>query len=249
MRGPASKTIVGDLCLEDMGIVVERVHDDPPAARPETVDVPGRDGTILKAMTYEPRKITLECRAFGRRWADFDRIVDEIAAHAMTHGLVDVSVRSHPGETYRAYLESISPGDRVGGTGIGYFELAFTAPDPYRRGREHKVTVPSGGSVQLRVGGTAPAVVSLYAHSAVRSTGSTVWGVRFDEGEFLHVATGSEYARTVDIDCDSRTVKVGGGTAMLTIDSDWPTLAPGRHTVRMDEGAGVATLTWVERSI
>ena len=249
MRGPASKTIVGDLCLEDMGIVVERVHDDPPAARPETVDVPGRDGTILKAMTYEPRKITLECRAFGKRWQDFDRTVDEIAAHAMNHGLVDLSVRTHPGETYRAYLESIAPGDRVGGTGIGYFELAFTAPDPYRRGREHKVTVPSGSSVQFHVGGTAPAVVFLYAYAAVRSAGSTVWGVRFDEGEFMHVATGSSSGRTVNIDCEKRTVTVGTGTAMLTIDSDWPTLLPGSHVARMDEGTGNAVLTWVERSI
>lgn len=249
MRGPASKTIVGDLCLEDMGIVVERVHDDPPAARPETVDVPGLDGHAVRAVGYEPRSITLECRVFGERWRDFDRAIDEIAAHAMNHGTVELSVRTHPGETYEAYLTSISQGDRIGGTGIGYMELAFTAPDPYRRGRRHMATVPSGGSVRFHVGGTAPAQVNIEASSAVRSSGSTVWGIRFDEGEFVHVPTGSASARRVDVDCAKRTVRVGNGTGMLTLDSDWPELAPGTHVARMDEGTGAATLIWTERSI
>lgn len=249
MRGPASKTIVGDLCLEDMGIVVERVHDDPPSARPETVDVPGLDGHAVRAVGYEPRSITLECRVFGERWRDFDRVIDEIAAHAMNHGTVELSVRTHPGETYDAYLTSITQGDRVGGTGIGYMELAFTAPDPYRRGRKQVVTVPSGGSVQFNVGGTAPAQVNIRSAVAVRSSGSTVWGIRFDEGEFVHIPTGSSSSRVVAVDCEKRTATVGSATAMLTLDSDWPELAPGRHVARMDEGTGMATLTWVERSI
>lgn len=249
MRGPASKTIVGELCLEDMGIVVERVHDDPPAARPETVDVPGRDGDMLRAVGYEPRQIVLECRVFGKRWADFDRAIDEIAANAMNHGTVGLSVRTHPGETYDAVLDSITQGDRVGGTGIGYMELSFTAHDPYRRGRRRTATIPSGGSVQFHVGGTAPADVIVESSVAVRSSGSTVWGVRFDEGAFLHVPTGSSSARRVDIDCPARTVRVGNGTAMLTLDSDWPELLPGTHVARMDEGTGAATLIWVERSI
>lgn len=249
MRGPASKTIVGDLCLEDMGIVVERVHDDPPAARPETVNVPGRDGVLLQAVGYEPRSITLECRVFADKWADFDKVIDEVANHAMNHGTVELSVRTHPGETYEVTLDSISQGDRVGGTGIGYMELAFTAHDPYRRGRTHRVQIPSGGSVQFHVDGTEPAAVGLYAYAAVRSAGSTVWGVRFDEGAFMHVPTGSSSAREVTIDCSTRTVKVGTGTAMLTLDSDWPELAPGTHVARMDEGTGSAILTWTERSI
>ena len=36
---------------------------------------------------------------------------------------------------------------------------------------------------------------------------------------------------------------------MITLDSDWPVLSPGPHTVRMDEGTGTATLTWQERSL
>ena len=250
MRGPASRTVVGDLCLEDYGIVVERVHDDPPAARAETTDVPGRDGTVLRAITYEARKITLECRVFDERWNDFERTLDHLAYHGLNHGLLEVSVRTHPGESYSAYLEDISQGDRIGGTGIGYVEMSFVAPDPYRHSELMEVTVPSNGdSVTFHVGGTYTAQVSVSAASAVRSSGSKVWGVRFDEGTFMHVATGSSSSRSVAINCVDRSVVVNNGTAMVTLDSDWPELWPGEHTARIDEGSGAATLMWRERSI
>ena len=250
MRGPVSKTIVGDLCLEDHGIVVERVHDEPPSARPETVDVPGRDGTVLRAITYEPRDIKLECRVFTERWKSFDRMVDFLALHGLAHGLVEVSVRTHPGESYSAYLTDIAPGDRVGGTGIGYVELSFVAPDPYRHGELMQVTAPSNGNpVTFHVGGTAPAQVSVSAASATRDSNSYVWGVRFDEGDFMHVPTGSASSRSVAINCVDRSVVVGTGTAMLTLDSDWPELMPGEHTARVDEGSGAAIIMWRDRSI
>ena len=250
MRGPASRTIVGDLCLEDYGIVVERVHDDPPSTRAETVDVPGRDGTVLRAITYDARQITLECRVFDERWQDFERTLDHLAYHGMNHGLLELSVRTHPGEYYSAYLDGISQGDRIGGTGIGYVEMTFVAPDPYRHGDLQTVTVPSNGSTtEFHVGGTAPAQVSVSASSAYRNSSSLVWGLRFDEGEYMHVATGSSSARSVAINCVDRSVVVGNGTAMLTLDSDWPALWPGTHEVRIDEGSGAATLMWRDRSI
>lgn len=248
-RGPASRTLLGDVCLEDLGIVVEYVHDDPPAARPETTDVPGMDGTALRAIGYESRSISLECRVFRDRWHEFDRLVDELAASLLNGELIDVTLRTHPGETYRAYVESIESGDRIGGRGIGYLDIHLNAPDPYRYGKVRSVTVPSGGSVTFLVGGTRPTPVSLEASAAVRSSGSTVWGVRFDENEFMHLATGSASARVVKIDSSTRAVTVGNGTAMLTLDSDWAVLSPGRHTARMDEGTGAATLTWRERTI
>ena len=251
--GPQSRTLVGDLCLEDMGIVVERVHDDPPEARPNTIDVPGRDGEVLRELTYGPRDITLECRVFAPKWSDFDRVIDEISAALMDGQEHLLSVRTHPGEHYMAYLSSVMQDERIGGTGIGYLELAFVASDPWRYGREGSVTVPSGGAATFLVGGTAPAKVSVRTSYAVRSSGSSVWGVRFDEGDFMHVATGSSSYRRVVINGETRSVSVAGITSMLTLDSDWVTLAPGRHTVRMDEGTlysgGTCTVRWQERSV
>lgn len=248
-RVPLSKTICGDLVLEDMGIVVERVHDDPPTARAETVNVPGRDGTLLREITYEPRTITLECRAFEHRWEDFETLRDVLVTYLMTHEEMRLVVRTHPDEYYMAYLNSMSEGDRIGGTGIGYFELEFVASSPWRYGEARSVTIPSGGSATFLVNGNLPAKASVVANAAVRSSGSTVWGVRFDEGDFVHIATGSASSRKVEIDGAKRTAKIAGATSMVTLDSDWPVLAPGSHTVRMDEGTGVATLTWQERSL
>lgn len=248
-RAPRSKTICGDIVLEDMDIVVERVHDDPPAARADTVDVPGRDGTVLREITYEPRNITLECRVFGKRWEDFETIRDSLVTNLMSRGELRLSLRTHPGEYYMAYLASITEGDRVGGTGIGYLELAFVATDPLRYGTVRTAEVPSGGSVTVLVGGNQPAPVSVSSENAVRSSGSLVWGIRADEVDFMHVPTGHQDGVKVTIDAADRSCTVINGTSMITLDSNWLVLAPGRHEVRMDEGTGAATLTWQERSL
>lgn len=248
MIGPQSRTIVGKLCLEDMGIVVERVHDDPPANRPEASDVPGRHGQVLRGLTLEPRTITLECRAFRKRWEDFERLKDELAPLLVEEELF-VSVRTHPGEHYLAHLDSITEGDRIGGTGIGYLELAFTADDPIRYGARKTAAIASAGSTTVLVGGNMPAIVSLSSDAAVRGGNSTVWGIRADEADFMHVATGADTAKAVVIDGITRSVTVAGETKMLTLDSNWLTLKPGGHAVRMDEGTGAATLSWQERSV
>lgn len=249
MRGPQSRTVCGDLVLEDLGIVVERVHDDPPTARAETQDIPGRSGTLLREITYEPRTITLECRAFEKTWDGFELLRDKLVTHLMTGAEVKLILRAHPHEYYMAYLVSISEGDRIGGTGIGYLELEFQASDPFRWGRVRSVTVPSGSSADFIVGGNRPAKAIITASAAVRSAGSLIWGIRFDEGDFAHIATGSSSARAVTIDGVDRYAKIGNATAMITLESDWPILSPGKHTARMDEGTGDATLTWYERSL
>ena len=248
-RTPTSKTVCGDLVLEEMGIVVERVHDDPPTANADTVNVPGRDGAILREVTYESRTITLECRAFERRWEDFESLRDTLVTHLMTRDEVKLVVRTHPNEYYMAHLNSITEGDRIGGTGIGYFELEFIANSPWRYGERRTVTIPSGGSVTFLVGGNMPAKASVNASAAVRSSGSTVWGVRFDEGDFVHINTGSSQSRRVEIDGVNRYARVAGAVSMITLDSNWPLFQPGSHIARMDEGTGEATLTWQERSL
>jgi hypothetical protein len=128
------------------------------------------------------------------------------------------------------------------------FSVEFVCHDPVAYGDEHSVTIPSGGSVEFEVGGTLPAVgIGVVAASAVRNSSSGVWGVRFDEGDFMHVALPSSSSRKVEIDADNRTVKVANATDMITLDSSWPKLEPGSHVARMDQGTGAATLTWIER--
>lgn len=130
--------------------------------------------------------------------------------------------------------------------GAEHASLTFELVDPVAYGREVEFTVPSGGSVTFHVGGTAATKPTIEAN-AIRDASSLVWGLRLDDGDFVHVATGSSSAKPVSIDCDERTSTVDGSVALPTLDSDWLVLTPGEHTLRMDNGAGAATVTWRER--
>lgn len=238
----------GEFCFEDNDIIVESIDDGFPEIREDMHEVVGADGSVLRSYHLGPRTITLECRAFKERWRDFDRFRDELAANLLV-GERTLALRNHFGEHYVAHLTGFEPGDREGGTGIGAFTLTFTASDPIRYGRIQEVTIPSGGYVEFDVAGTYMAKVSLSANAAIRATASTVWGVRFDEGDFIHLKIPTGEQSRVVVDCHDRSVKINGATAMITPDSFWPTLTPGSHVARMDQGTGEATLTWQERSV
>lgn len=125
--------------------------------------------------------------------------------------------------------------------------LTFKMVDPIAYGNEITVTVPSGGSVTFNVDGTAAAKPTITASAAIRNSSAFVWGLRLDDGDFVHVATGSASARSVAIDCDERTCIVNNSVKVPTLDSDWLELTPGVHTLRMDYGTGTATVTYRER--
>lgn len=107
-------------------------------------------------------------------------------------------------------------------------------------------TVPSGGSITFTVDGTYPTKPTITANAA-RDGSSQVWGLKLDNGAFLHVATGSASARDVVLDCENRTLTIQGSVALPTLDSDWFELSPGTHTLVMDKGTGTATVTYKER--
>lgn len=126
-------------------------------------------------------------------------------------------------------------------------QITFTLTDPIAySSTETTVTVPSGGSVTFTVGGTASAKPRLQA-TAVRNSTSLVWGVKLDNADFVHVATGSSSGRVTVIDCDTRTVTVSSNPAILTLDSDWLEFSPGSHTLIMDNGTGACTVKYRER--
>lgn len=237
----------GDYCFEDNDIIVEYIHDDLPEVREDLVERAGGDGSFLRSLHLGPRTIELECRAFRDRWESFDQLKDELAAVLLCGRERELSLRNHFGEYYMAHFTSFSEGDREGGRGIGAFTLTFVASDPVRYGRVREAEIPSGGSVGIDVTGTYPTNVSIRCESATGDDGSGVWGVRFDEGDFCHVEMPTS-SGSVRIDCADRSVRVNGSVSMVTLDSNWPTLAPGSHAVRMDLGTGQgAVVRWQER--
>ena len=98
----------------------------------------------------------------------------------------------------------------------------------------------------FNVDGTYKAAPVITAN-ATRNASSLVWGLRLDEGDYLHIATGSASARPITANCGERTLSVNGSVAIPTLDSDWLELEPGVHTLRMDNGTGAATVTWRDR--
>ena len=242
------KTYIGSTALEDLNIIVERIHDDMPTVRASTIEVPGRDGQVLTGLTLEPRTITLECRCFCETWHAYDQLKYQLAGLFAKQKELHVSTRNHPGEYYVAHLESITEGDREA-NGIGYMEMTLVADDPVRYGETKTATVPSAGSVTITVGGTMPASLSFGGGQCIRDGTTQVWGLKFDNADFLHVPTGSGTIKNVQVNCETRSVKVSGATKMVTLDSNWPKLTPGTHTVANDQGTGASTLTWIERSV
>lgn len=124
--------------------------------------------------------------------------------------------------------------------------VTFDIVDPIAYGREVTITVPSGSSVTFNVGGTYKTRPRISA-TATRNSSSLVYGLKLDDANYVHVATGSASARTVSIDCEKRTCIVNSSVSMITLDSNWLEFAPGGHTLAMDNGTGDATVTYFER--
>lgn len=232
------KSYFDGTAFEDMGIVVERIHDDLPEMREEMEPKPGNHGSYVNSLTLGPRTITLECRALMDRWEDFDALKDEIATWLVTTEDRPLVLRNHPDQHYMAHYASFSEGDRVGGTGVGGFEVSFTASDPIRYGEDRAYVLKSSGSFD--VGGTEPPDMRM---SVKGVSGGDRWTLTAN-GTKLSVAVpggGSE----IDIDCATRDVFSGSDRLGVTLDSDWPDFSPGQW--RCSASSGTVTFSWTQR--
>lgn len=237
----------GSFCFEDNDIIVESIVDELPTLKTDTVERIGGEGSVLRSAHLTERNITLECRVFKDTWQDFDRLKDQLAG-MLLQSARRLSLRNHVGEYYEAKLMGIVESERQGGTGIGALTLSFTAFDPVRFGQTKVISVGTS-SQTVAISGTYPASIEMEA-TGVRPDSSTgLWGIRFDEGDFLHVKMSTGSTHTVVIDCYTRTVRVDGVTKIVTLDSNWPVLDAGVHTARIDLGTGTATVSWQERNV
>lgn len=124
-------------------------------------------------------------------------------------------------------------------------EVTFTCPDPLLHGTRMRATVPSGGTVRIDVGGTAPAQPTISASAAHGASGGG-WSVVTDEGRGIYANIAQDATRTLVADVAHRTLVVGGSAAMLDTDYDWPTMTPGARTLTMALGTGEAVVEWEE---
>lgn len=232
--------------FESMGIVVEMVHDDLPQMREELEARPGRHGSYVHDLHLDTREITLECRHIGGAWNDFDRLEDRLAEWLVTEDDRKLQLRNHPGQYYMAHYMSYSEGDRIGGTGIGGFELTFRASDPIRYGESRAYVLTGTQQSHFDVGGTDEADMVITVNGARRDSSAKTWGITIN-GTVTRVALPNSSQHSITFDCRDHSVTVDGSRSGLTLDSDWPTFSPGRFRCRIHQGSGTATFSWTQR--
>ena len=213
-------------------------------AKPDLREVSGRDGAAFVGMTYGTSTVSFAIEAQGS--------ASERRAAFSTLGMwldVDEPKRLVLPDTPDRFYFAVPSGDISLSRAIGaeMAKITFELTDPIAYGTYKTESLASGGSKSITVGGTARTFLRVVANSAVRNSTSLVWGVKVDDVDFVHVATGSSSSRKVEIDSQARTCKVANALTLPTLDSTWLELAPGSHTVAMDNGSGAAALYWYER--
>lgn len=236
------KSYFDGVAFEDMGIVVERIHDDLPEMRDGLEQLVGHHGSRPTSLTLAPREITLECRALRDGWSDFDALKDAMAPWLVTGDERSLALRNHPGQRYMAHYSSLTEGDRIGGTGIGGFELSFVASDPVRYGES--MSRVASRSASFDVGGTHAADVRIEVRNARGDGGTFALSMN---GVTVAVPLGGGSAHAVSLDLVSRTCRVDGGASGITLDSRWPVVTPGRWVAEVARGSGTATISWTQR--
>ena len=186
-------------------------------SRPETRDVPGRDGAEFLGMTFGPASVSFSIGLVGPAGGRRDAI-SVLGSWLKVDEPKPLYLPDTPDRYYLAVPDGPLDLTRLVRGDMG--TMGFALVDPIAYGETRSVTVPSGGSATLIVGGTAPATMRIDAQAAVRDSSSNVWGVRLDEGDFIHVDTGSSSARIVAIDCLARTCVVQGVPTLPTLDSE-----------------------------
>lgn len=233
----------GGTCLSELYHVAD-ISRPAPAVTLNELSVPGRQGSVVQSADVGAPRVKFTLWRLGVARGRQMSVVREIAAIFKAGEEQPLSF-SDEGGLYRmaqpsGTREPIHLTDAVG------VPIELACADAVLYGATRSVEVPSGGSAEFSVGGTAPALPRVECERAVRGSGD-VWGVRLDGGDFIHVATGSAAARAVAIDCSARVCRVSGAAALPTLDSDWLELQPGGHVIENDQGSGACRVEWTER--
>ena len=207
-------------------------------------DVLGRDGTVYMGGSLIGGNISVKLSVIRKTPAQRREDLSTLFMWLDVDEPKWLVMDDQPGISYKAIPSGDMPIDSF--TNADSVMVNFRLLEAAAYGDTVTKTVPSGGSLTFTVDGTYPTKPTITANAA-RDGSSQVWGLKLDNGAFLHVATGSASARDVVLNCENRTLTIQGAVALPTLDSDWFELAPGTHTLVMDKGTGAATVTYKER--
>ncbi len=118
------------------------------------VDVPGRDGALFANATQATFEVSMTLTVRSRDLRERSAAVRALAALLTVPEPRPLAIGDDGGLYYMAIPSSDQDGERF--VNAERFEVKFTCPDPWLYGEARTATIPSGGSVEVEVGGTAP---------------------------------------------------------------------------------------------
>lgn len=223
-----------------------------PSLSASTTDNPA-GGSFLAGLRREAAEVSVTLYAFGST-SERREAARELASWLDVDGPSELAFGDDGGLCYMAVPSGTdAPRSFVDAESVS---VTFLVPEPVmlgERGRAQaympmSVTEVDGPvSPVVMVGGTAPARMIITSEDASRDPSTGLWGVRLDDGGYARVEIPVSAPSSVTIDCVERTATVNGAPALLTLDSDWLEMSPGRHVIKLDEGSGTADVSWRER--
>lgn len=210
-------------------------------------------GSFLKGLRREAAEVSMTLYAFGST-SERREAARELASWLDVDGPRELAFGDDGGLVYMAVPRGTDAPKSFADAESA--SVSFLVPEPVmlgERGRAQaympmSVTEVDGPvSPVVMVGGTAPARMVITSEDASRDPSTGLWGVRLDDGGYARVEIPVPTPSSVTIDCVERTATVNGAPALLTLDSDWLEMSPGRHVIKLDEGHGTADVSWRER--
>lgn len=206
-----------------------------------TIDVPGRDGSLFASATQSAVTLSLTLTVLSRDLQERSAAIRTLAALLSTKEPKPLAISDDGGLYYMAVPSSNADGMRY--INAEAFEVTFTCPDPCLYGEiEHYE--PTGSTLTFTVGGTAPSSPTIVVDDATAGDGG-FWRMVDETGAGIYAALDSG-THSISADCGARTITVDDNVVMLPPAFDWPVWAPGEHTVTIT-GGGSAVIQVQER--
>lgn len=219
---------------------IAAVVTSAPSVQTETQKVTGMDGVVVLGSTLSSVSIVVYLILNGRELSERKEELRELFGMLDSTEEHRLYISSDNGRYYMAKLdgEQITT-DKVRSSRVA---LRFMAASPYLHGETQRVTVPSGGEVTFKVGGTHVTYPRVYG-TVTRDASTQLWGLRLDGVDVMQVPM-SVTQGTLEIDCEDMSATFNNATAMITPQSHWFELSAGTHRIENYLGSGSCTVEW-----
>ena len=206
-----------------------------PYVQSEFEHVPGSDGYVLKSADIVPSPIEFALVMTAKGERERRMALRRVAPLLTMREAVDVAFSSDDGLYYKAVPNgSMELSEFVKS---GRMDVVMQPLDAAMYGKQMTFSIYSSTATSFFVSCSHPVSPIITATTVRGDNSSGLFGIRLDDGDFMHVEVSKNADHDIVFDCANRTVTVDGYTSMITLDSDWLEFAPGEHSITRDVGS------------